>query len=171
MADKEGNRGESHKNNRLEEVMMMFGLVPYGRKNTLVGRNADVWNMDRVFDSFFRDPFFSGTPVAGGQIRTDIKETDKEYVFEAELPGVKKEDIFLELKDDVLTFGVDQNQEAEEERDGYLCRERRSGSMRRSFRVDKVADADVKASYQDGVLRIVLPKTEIVDTTRRIEIE
>lgn len=149
----------------------MFGLIPYGRKNTLVGRTPDVWNMDRWMDSFFRDPFFTGATMASGQIRTDIRETDKEYVFEAELPGVKKEDIFLELKDDVLTFGVEQKQEQEEERDGYLCRERRLGSMRRSFRVDKVTQADVKASYQDGVLRIVLPKSDVVDTARRIEIE
>ena len=149
----------------------MFGLIPYGRKNTLVGRSDDLWNVDRVFDTFFRDPFFSTPVVAGGQIRTDIRETDKEYIFEAELPGVRKEDIFLEIKDDVLTFGVDQNQETEEDRDGYLCRERRCGSVRRSFRVDKVAEADVKASYTDGVLKIVLPKTEVVDTTRRIEIE
>jgi HSP20 family protein len=149
----------------------MFGLIPYGRKNTLVGRSGDLWNVDRVFDNFFRDPFFSTPAVAGGQIRTDIRETDKEYIFEAELPGVRKEDIFLEIKDDVLTFGVDQNQETEEDRDGYLCRERRCGSVRRSFRVDKVAEADVKASYTDGVLRIVLPKTEVVDTTRRIEIQ
>lgn len=149
----------------------MFGLIPYGRKSTLVGRTPDAWNMDRFFDSFLRDPIFTGTSVPGGQIRTDIRETEKEYVFEAELPGVKKEDIFLELKEDVLTFGVEEKQDQEEERDGYLCRERRCGSIRRSFRVDKVADADVKASYKDGILRITLPKSEIVDTTRRIEIE
>ena len=149
----------------------MFGLIPYGKKNAMIGRSGDLWNVDRVFDNFFRDPFFTTQAMAGGQIRTDIRETDKEYVFEAELPGVRKEDIFLEIKDDVLTFGVEQNQETEEDRDGYLCRERRCGTVRRSFRVDKVAEADVKASYTDGVLKIVLPKTEVVDTTRRIEIE
>ena len=149
----------------------MFGLVPYGRKSTLVSRTPDVWNMDRMFDSFFRDPFFASATVAGSQIRTDIRETDKEYVFEAELPGVKKEDIFLELKDDVLTFGVEQKQEQEEERDGYLCRERRMGSLRRSFRVDKISASDIKASYKDGVLQVVVPKAEVVDTSRQIQIE
>ena len=149
----------------------MFGMIPYGRKNVVVNRTPDVWNMERLFDNFFRDPFLAGNAWTGGQIRTDIKETDKEYVFEAELPGVKKEDIFLELKDDVLTFGLDQKQEQEEDRDGYLCRERRVGSLRRSFRVDHVTEADVKATYQDGVLRIVLPKAEQIETSRRIEIE
>jgi len=149
----------------------MFGMIPYGRKNVVVGRNPDLWNMDRLFDNFLRDPFLAGSVLGGTQIRTDIKESDKAYVFEAELPGVKKEDIFLELKDDVLTFGLEQNQEQEEERDGYLCRERRVGSVRRSFRVDRVAEADVKASYTDGILRIVLPKAEQVETSRRIEID
>jgi HSP20 family protein len=117
-----------------------------------------------------REPFTGGSLI-GGQIRTDIRETDKEYVFEADLPGVRKEDIFLELKDDVLTFGVEQKQEQEEDADCYLCRERRYGSIRRSFRVDRVAEADVKASYADGVLKIVLPKSDVPDVARKIEIE
>lgn len=68
-------------------------------------------------------------------------------MFEAELPGVRKEDIFLEMKDDVLSFGVEQKQEQEEEGDCYLCRERRYGSIRRSFRVDRVAEADVESVF------------------------
>ncbi len=149
----------------------MFGMIPYGRKNAVVGRNGYRDPFDAMFDTFFRDPFQTAVPWSVGQIRTDVRETDKEYVFEAELPGVRKEDIVLEWKDDVLTFGVEQNQENEESREGYLCRERRTGSMRRSFRVDGVNGAAVKASYNDGVLRVTLPKTEVVDTTRRIDIE
>mgnify|MGYP001811228603 CR=1 FL=1 len=149
----------------------MFGMIPYGRKNVVLNRTPDLWNMERLFDSFFRDPVLQGSALVSGQIRTDIKETDKEYIFEAELPGVKKEDLFLELKDDVLTFGVDQKQEQEEERDGYLCRERRYGTVRRRFRVDRVAESEIKATYADGVLRIVLPKSELPETSRRIEIQ
>lgn len=149
----------------------MFGMIPYGRKSALVNRTPDLWNIDRFLDTFMRDPFFSGNTLSAGQIRTDIKETDKEYLFEAELPGVKKEDIFLELKDDVLTFGVEQKQERDEDCDGYLCRERCYGNVKRSFRVDRVAEADVKATYTDGVLKIVLPKSEAPDVARKIEIE
>lgn len=149
----------------------MFGMIPYGRKNVVMNRTPDFWNVDRLFDTFMRDPVFSGSTLFGGQIRTDIKETDKEYLFEAELSGVRKEDIFLELKDDVFTFGVEQKQEQEEERDCYLCRERRYGSIRRSFRVDRVAEADVKASYADGILKIVLPKSDVPDVAKKIEIE
>ncbi len=149
----------------------MFGMIPYGRKNVVVNRNSDLWGMERFFDNFFRDTASPSAQWFSNQIRTDIKETDKEYILEAEIPGAKKEDIFLELKDDVLTFGLDEKVEQEEERDGYICRERRSGTMRRSFRVDHVAEADVKASYENGLLKIVLPKAEIVDTTRKIEIE
>jgi len=149
----------------------MFGMIPYGRKNVVVNRNSDLWGMDRFFDSFFREQGNSTVPWFSTQIRTDIKETDKDFILEAEMPGVKKEDIFLELKDDVLTFGLNEKYEQEEERDGYICRERRSGTMRRSFRVDHVSDADVKASYENGLLKIVLPKAEIVDTTRKIEIQ
>ncbi len=149
----------------------MFGLIPYGRRNLVSTRNGDPLNLDRVFDQFFRDSLYPATTVPGGSLRTDIRETEKEYVFEAELPGVRKEDLFLELKDDVLTFGVEQSQEQEEEQEGYLCRERRCGSMKRSFRVDKVVEAEVKASYQDGILRITLPKSDAPETSRRIEIQ
>ncbi len=104
-------------------------------------------------------------------IKADVKETDKEYIVEAELPGVNKEDIVIDLHDDVLTLGVDIKQEKDEENDGYIYKERQRGSYRRSFNVVNIDNEKVKASYKDGILTVNLPKAEEGKKTRKIDIE
>ena len=104
-------------------------------------------------------------------MRADVRETDKEYVVEVEMPGVKKEDIMINLTDDVLTLGVETKGEKNEESDGYIYRERTSGSYKRSFHVQNIKNEDVKAQYKDGILTVILPKDERAPGGRRIEID
>ena len=149
----------------------MFSMVPYPRRNNGVSRKDDFFGLDRVFDEFFKDPFFARVSAITSPIRADIKENEKEYVVEAEIPGVKKEDILIDLNDDVLTLGVDIKQEKDEENDGYIYRERSSGSFKRSFHVQNIKNEDVKATYKDGVLTVVLPKAEPGTRSRKVSIE
>jgi HSP20 family protein len=149
----------------------MFGLVPYSRKNDGVSRRDDFFGIDRFFDDFFRDPFFARVSSLASPIRADVKENEKEYIVEAEIPGVRKEDIVIDLHDDVLTLGVDVKDEKNEDKNGYIYRERSSGSYRRSFHMENVKNEDVKASYKDGILTVTLPKDEHGKAKRRIEIE
>ena len=81
----------------------MFGLVPFNRRNGLSARR-DLFNLDNFFDNFFSDSF-AGFFTAAHPIKADVKETDKEYIIEADMPGVKKEDIRFELENGVLTLG------------------------------------------------------------------
>ena len=148
----------------------MFGMVPYSRRNDVSGRD-DIFGLGRFFDDFFKDPFFSGFSAIGSPIRANVKETDKEYIVEAEIPGVKKEDIMINITDDVLTLGVDMKEEKNEESEGYIYKERSSGSYKRCFHVRNIKNEDVKAQYTDGILTVVLPKNDIESGTRRIEIE
>jgi len=138
----------------------MFGLTPFNnrRENNLMRR--DPWGIRSVFEDFFDDAFFPGFFAAGNPIRADIRETDKEYVIEAEIPGARKEDIKLDLRDDVLTISVQRNEVINEERENYIRKERRYGSFSRSFYVDNIRHEDVKAKYNDGILTITLPKDE-----------
>lgn len=138
----------------------MFGLTPYNKKNGDLFRKNDFLTMRSVFDDFFRDPFMSGFFESGNSMRADIRETEKEYIVEAEIPGAKKEDIKLSLKDDTLTIAVEQNETTEEKRENYLRKERRYGSYSRSFYVEGVKNEEVAAKYDNGVLTIHLPKTE-----------
>lgn len=149
----------------------MFNLVPYSRRNNGAARRDDIFGIDKFFDDFFRDPFFAKVSSMTTPIRADVKETDTEYVVEAEMPGVRKEDILIDLHDDVLTLGVDTKEEKNEEKEGYIYRERSSGSCRRSFHVQNIKNDDVKASYKDGILTVILPKSSQEKTQRRIEIE
>ncbi len=149
----------------------MFNIVPYSRKNGGLTRKDDLFGIDRFFEDFFRDPFFARVSSMTTPIKADVRETDKEYIIEAELPGVNKEDIVIDLHDDVLTLGVDIKQEKDEESEGYIYKERQRGSYRRSFNVNNIDNEKVKASYKDGILVVNLPKSEEEQKTRKINIE
>lgn len=150
----------------------MFGLTPYNKRgHGLAGRN-DFFDMSSIFDSFFEDPFRSVFFSAGNPMKADIRETEKEYIIDAELPGIKKEDIKLDLRDDTLTISVEHNEQVNEEKDNYIRRERRFGSFCRSFYVENVKHENVTAKYNDGILTVNIPKAEAgQERNRKIDIQ
>lgn len=91
----------------------------------------------------------------------DVKETDKEYMIEAELPGIKKEDVHIEVKDHVLTLRGERKFENEEKKEDYTRIERSYGTFLRTFGLpEHVAETGIEAAYKDGILTIRLPKGE-----------
>ena len=139
--------------------MVMFGLTPYNnRRNLDVQRASDLWDPESWFDNFFND--FPTLYGSGSQMKVDIKENEKDYEIEAELPGVKKDEINIELRDDRLTISVQREEHDEEEKRNYIRKERRFSSMSRSFYVSDVKPEDVKAKFENGVLTLTLPKSE-----------
>ena len=138
----------------------MFGMLPFERKNN-----------DNLFDLF--DDFFTKNSAALPDFRTDIKESGDNYILEAELPGFNKEDISLEVKDNVMTISAEHKVEKEEkdEKGNYLRRERRYGSFSRSFDVTGVDEKNITAGYENGILTLTLPKAApAVETAHRIAI-
>ena len=120
---------------------------------------------DNLFDNFMDDifPTSERMPIKTmpSIMKTDIKETEDQYVLSIDLPGFKKEDVKIHLKDGYLNVSAS-SQNEEEEKDGkYLRRERYTGAMTRSFYVGKdLAEEDVKAKFGNGVLTLSLPKEE-----------
>ncbi len=149
----------------------MFSLIPFSRRNSDVSRRDDFFGIDRFFNDFFRDPFFSRFSPFASPIRADVKENDREYIVEAEMPGVRKEDISIEISDDVLTLGVDTKKEVNEESEGYIYRERSTGSFKRSFHIQNIKHDEIKASYKDGILTIKLPKDDKAKGSKKISID
>ena len=150
----------------------MFGLTPFNRKNNSLSGREEFMDLRSVFDDFFNDSLFPSVFNASAGIRADIRETDKEYVIDAEIPGAKKEDIKLDIRNDVLTISVEHNEEVNEERDNYIRKERRFGSFSRSFYVDNIKNEDVSAKYDNGILTVTLPKNEgEKNNKRRIDIQ
>ena len=127
-------------------------------------------------NSMFDTPFFRTAPVAP-TMKTDIKEKDGLYLMTMDLPGFDKDNIKIELKDGYLTVSAEQKEEkeeTEEEKGGYVVRERNYGSCSRSFYVgDYVTENDVKAAYKDGALHLSFPKEapKEVPETKYIAIE
>ena len=128
---------------------------------------------DDVFDDMFTSPFFSSRNDM--VMKTDISEKDGYYLLDMELPGCKKEDINLELHDGYLNVSSAHNTSKEEKDDkGNIIRqERYSGNFSRSFYVgDSVTENDIKASYDNGELKITFPKeTAKVPEKKTIMIE
>lgn len=136
-------------------------LVPYNKRNRdLSERSRDIFNMDNIFDSFFGESFMPAIFAGDTQIKVDIKENEKEYLVEADLPGVKKEEINVDLNDDRLTISVTRNEETNIEKENYIRKERKSGSYCRSFYVENVIEDQISAKFENGVLSMVLPKRE-----------
>ena len=91
----------------------------------------------------------------------DITEDDKEYVVKAEIPEMKKEDIKINVHDDVLTMSGERKYEKEEKAKKYHRVERAYGSFMRSFTLPEDADGSkISAEYKDGLLKVHLPKSE-----------
>ena len=118
---------------------------------------------DNLFDDFMDDIF----PVSGRTalkttpsiMRTDIKETEDQYVLSVELPGFNKEDVKLSLKDGYLNISASVQNEDEEKDGKFLRRERYTGAMTRSFYVgEDLTEEDVRAKFGNGVLTLSLPK-------------
>ena len=114
-----------------------------------------------VFDNLFDDLFTNDFSRNNSVMKTDIVEKDGNYELDMELPGVKKEDIQMELKDGYLKVTATHNSNTEDkDKEGKVIRkERVSGSYSRSFYVgEHVRTEDVKASFDNGELKITVPK-------------
>ena len=118
--------------------------------------------MPKIFDDdFFRDDFFRGKDKMNFQLmKTDIREDEKEYLLEVDLPGYKKEDIKIDVTDGYVTIHAKTTDEINDEEKGkYVRRERFMGECTRSFYVgDDVKEDEIKASFKNGILKLEVPK-------------
>jgi len=146
----------------------MFGIRPIRKWERSTPRSL-MWDFDQMFESMFDDMNY----VSSYQpLKVDVREKDKEYLLEVEIPGVDKEDINIEIRDDILTISAERKEEINEEKENYIRKERRYGSFKRSFYVDNVDQEKIKAKFKNGVLKVKLPKKEITSPKEnRIPIE
>ncbi|MCH7950448.1 MAG: Hsp20/alpha crystallin family protein [Candidatus Dadabacteria bacterium] len=119
-------------------------------------------DVDRLINEFGRG-FHSGeaTDEASWSPKVDIYETENTYVLNAELPGLKKKEIKIDLNDNTLTLNGEKKFEEKVDKENYVRVERSYGSFTRSFVLsDNVNAENITASYKDGVLKVTLPKKE-----------
>jgi HSP20 family protein len=154
-------------------------LTPFRSGGGLLG-GADPFlslhrEMNRLFDDVFR-----GMPAGGAQGGTgqfiqahmNVSETDKEIRITAELPGVSQDDVEVNLDDDVLTIRGEKKFEQQDEKENFHFVERSYGTFQRSVRLPFPVDPEqVRASFENGVLTVMLPKSALQERARKIQIQ
>lgn len=144
-------------------------LVPFNRRN-FVRRDDDFYSMYDVLDDFFSDTLTSRN-LSRDTFKLDIEEKENTYLIEAELPGIDKDEVSIELDNDRLVISVERKEEKDIEEKNYVHRERRYSSMSRGVYLGDIDKGDIKAKLDNGVLSIEVPKKTEVEETKKIEIE
>ena len=127
------------------------------RRGALLGPSAD----DFVERFFYGWPTYEKDSDVTWIPRVDVNESDKEITIEAELPGIDKKDVTVEVRDNTLTISGERTSETKTEKENCCVTERHYGKFERSFSLTDTVDANnIAAKYKDGVLTLTLPKTE-----------
>lgn len=116
-----------------------------------------------IFDDLFNDEWLgNSTKKLGNTLpAVNIKESDKNFKLEVAIPGLKKEDIKIDVDSEILSISSEQKQKHEENNDEYSRREYHFSSFKRCFSIPETVDIEkIDASYKDGILNINLPKRE-----------
>ncbi len=141
----------------------MLNLVPYRKHN-------DLYNPFHELEEFERSLF---APDTLASFRTDIEDAGDKLVLSADLPGFRKEDIHVDIDSDRLTINAERhsNYEKKDNRGNYLRCERSYGSYSRTFSLDGIDADNISATYENGVLKLDLPKQQVTKPDcRRLEI-
>ena len=120
-------------------------------------RTPSLFPETRFFEDFMR-PFFA--PSSASSFRVDVKDEGDKFVLEAELPGVSRDSIYVDVADGVLTIGAEWNESKKGDENGYVINERRYGNVKRSFNVENIEEGLITARYENGVLILDLPKIQ-----------
>lgn len=128
--------------------------------------------MNLIPRNFFLDDFFDDFGKAKlPELKCDIYEEGNNYVVEMDVPGFKKDEINIDVEKGYLTISASHNEEKNEEDKNYIRKERTYGEAKRQFYVGDVDEEAIKANFNDGVLKVIVPKKEEISNKKKIEIE
>jgi len=165
MADEEDER--KGKERRLAERTGRRGFSPFQEMDSIFE------DLDRTLDRFFGRPFRERKREGLRAPALDMRDLGDSYLIEAEIPGIDKDDIEIELRDDSMVIEAETTEETEEEGEDYLRRERGYRSFYRQLPVpEEVEEDEIRAELNQGILTIDLPKKETeVKEGKKIDIE
>lgn len=142
----------------------MLNITPYRRHNA-----PAVFNPFRELEEFEHSLFALDS---FGSFRTDIEDVGDKLILSADLPGFKKDDIKIDIDADRLVINAERHSNYEKKDGSFLRCERSYGNYSRAFSLSGINADDIKASYEDGVLKLELPKQQPTKPeTRRLEIK
>lgn len=146
--------------------LTMFSITRKPAQNAATPSSAALseWDPFKVMEQLMRwepltEPLLVRRPDSSFVPRFDVKETKEAYLFKADLPGIKEDDVEIALTGNRLTVSGHRQSEEHKEGDNIFTLERSYGSFSRSFTLPDTADSEkIKAEMKDGVLSITLPK-------------
>ena len=129
--------------------------------------------MNLIPRRYFLDDFFDDfEPVGRCQnLKSDIYEKDGNYVIEMDVPGFDKKDIDIDIDNGYLSVSASREEENKDDDKNYIRRERSSYRCSREFYLGDVSEENIKAEFNNGILKIVVPKNEEIESKKKIEIE
>jgi HSP20 family protein len=161
----------------VKEMVVMARLTPFNRRHPDLFKETP-GSLYNTLDDFLGGvlPSFGGFWPAGRSLmkdtfRIDVKETDKEYSVEAELPGVRKEELSLNLNEGNLYISVSKDLNVDENGKDYIHKERQINSMSRSIYLPDADPEGVKAKLKDGLLAVTVQKQDKSGNSINIDIE
>lgn len=150
----------------------MAGLIPFNRRsNELMRTGAGFNDFYNMLDDFFSDGLMPSRNLLRDTFKLDIVEKDNAFLVEAEMPGIKKDEIDLNIDNDTLCITVNRTEESEDEGKNYIHKERRVSSMSRRIRLADTKLDEITAKLDDGVLTVTIPKETKAEKTRKIDIK
>lgn len=149
----------------------MAGLVPFNRKNKEISTNTGIGDFYNLLDDFFSNDWPLRRTLTYDTFKVDVEDNGKEYLIEAEMPGVDKKDINVELNDGKLTISITRDESSETKKKNFIHKERRYNSMSRSIYLEDSKPDAIKAKLENGVLKIIVPKVEKPNNSITINVE
>jgi HSP20 family protein len=147
------------RNECITKKRLNMSLIKSKESSTVPGLFSDFFSTDFFNDEFFNRPVTRSVPAA------NVKETPAQFQVEVSAPGMTKDDFKIEIHDDVLNIEGTKEEEKNETNERYTRKEFRTTSFVRSFRLPQNVVADkIDAKYENGILKLVLPKREETKT-------
>lgn len=149
----------------------MAGLVPFNKKNKEISTNTGFEDFYNVLDDYFSNDWPFKRTLTHDTFKVDVEDNGNEYLIEAEVPGIDKKDINVELNDGKLMISITRDENSESKKKNFIHRERRYSSMSRSIYLEDAKPDGIKAKLENGLLKVVVPKEENPNNSITIDVE
>ena len=149
----------------------MAGLVPFNKKNKEISTNTGFEDFYNVLDDFFSNDWPFRRTLTHDTFKVDVEDNGNEYLIEAEVPGVDKKDINVELNDGKLMISITRDESNDSKKKNFIHRERRFSSMSRSIYLEDSKPDGIKAKLENGLLKVVVPKEDKPNNSITIDVE
>ena len=149
----------------------MAGLVPFNKKNKEISTNTGFEDFYNVLDDYFSNDWPFKRTLTHDTFKVDVEDNGNEYLIEAEVPGIDKKGINVELNDGKLMISITRDENSESKKKNFIHRERRYSSMSRSIYLEDAKPDGIKAKLENGLLKVVVPKEENPNNSITIDVE